>query len=84
MHTFGEACPLAMPIIHLGATSCFVGDNTDLVQLKDSLVIVRTRLVVLLQIMRGFAEEHKSLATLGFTHFQPAQLTTVGKYVRRT
>lgn len=79
VHTFGVACPLAMPIIHLGATSCFVGDNTDLVQMKESLVLIRSRLVVLLQVMRGFAEEHKHLATLGFTHLQPAQLTTVGK-----
>jgi adenylosuccinate lyase len=68
-----------MPIIHLGATSCYVGDNTDLLQMKDSLILIRSRLVVLLQVMRGFAEEHKNLATLGFTHFQPAQLTTVGK-----
>lgn len=79
VHTFGVACPLSMPIIHLGATSCYVGDNTDLVQMKESLILIRSRLVVLLQVMRGFAEEHKHLATLGYTHLQPAQLTTVGK-----
>lgn len=79
VHTFGVVCPLAMPIIHLGATSCFVGDNTDLIQMRESLVLIRSRLLALLQVMRGFADENKNLATLGFTHLQPAQLTTVGK-----
>jgi adenylosuccinate lyase len=79
VHTFGVACPKAMPIIHLGATSCFVGDNTDLIQIKESLVLVQEKLVNVLAVMKGFAENYKSMATLGFTHFQPAQLTTVGK-----
>lgn len=79
VHTFGVKCPKAMPIIHLGATSCYVGDNTDLIQMKESLVLVQSKLVGLLQIMKQFAEKYSTLPTLGFTHFQPAQLTTVGK-----
>jgi adenylosuccinate lyase len=79
VHTFGVCCPKAMPIIHLGATSCFVGDNTDLIQMKESLVLVRNRLVAVLKIMSEFAIKYSSLPTLGFTHLQPAQLTTVGK-----
>lgn len=79
VHAFGTKCPKAMPIIHLGATSCFVGDNTDLIQMKDSLVLVRSKLLSVIRIMRDFSVKYKSLATLGFTHFQPAQLTTVGK-----
>ena len=79
IHTFGVACPKAMPIIHLGATSCYVGDNTDLIQMKESLLLLKDKLVVLLSTMKGFAHKYKSQATLGFTHFQPAQLTTVGK-----
>ena len=79
VHTFGTICPAAMPIIHLGATSCFVGDNTDLIQIRESLVLVRTKIVALLNVMKGFAAAYKSMPTLGFTHFQPAQLTTVGK-----
>jgi adenylosuccinate lyase len=79
VHTFGVACPLAMPIIHLGATSCFVGDNTDIIQMKQSLVIVRDKLAKLLSVMKLFADTYKDMPTLGFTHFQPAQLTTVGK-----
>lgn len=79
VHTFGEKCPLARPIIHLGATSCYVGDNTDIIQMRESLILLRSKLVKLLEIMKGFAVQHRALATLGFTHFQPAQLTTVGK-----
>ena len=79
VHTFGVACPKAMPIIHLGATSCYVGDNTDIIQMKESLVLVRNKTVKLLSVMKTFAERYKDLPTLGFTHFQPAQLTTVGK-----
>eukprot|EP01041_Mallomonas_annulata_P004199 gene4199-8351_t len=79
VHTFGIACPSAKPIIHLGATSCYVGDNTDLIQMKESLMLVRKKLVKLLKIMKVFAEKYKDLPTLGFTHYQPAQLTTVGK-----
>ncbi|CAM9186285.1 unnamed protein product, partial [Ectocarpus fasciculatus] len=79
VHTFGQACPAAMPIIHLGATSCFVGDNTDLIQIKESLLLVRKKLVKLLQLLKMFSIKFKDMPTLGFTHYQPAQLTTVGK-----
>ncbi len=77
--TFGEQCPTAKPIIHLGATSCFVGDNTDLFQMKKALQLTRKRLLLCIQLLRDFANEHKDLATLAYTHFQPAQPTTVGK-----
>ena len=79
VHTFGIQAPKAMPIIHLGATSAFVGDNTDLIQIKDGLDIVKTKLVNVISEMSKFAMENKDLPTLGFTHFQAAQLTTVGK-----
>jgi adenylosuccinate lyase len=79
VHTFGVKCPKAMPIIHLGATSCYVGDNTDLIQMKESLILVHSKLVGVLSVLKNFAEKYKNLPTLGFTHFQPAQLTTVGK-----
>ncbi|MGY0395521.1 MULTISPECIES: adenylosuccinate lyase [unclassified Fusobacterium] len=79
VHTFGTQAPKAMPIIHLGATSAFVGDNTDLIQIKDGLDIVKTKLVNVISEMSKFAMENRSLPTLGFTHFQAAQLTTVGK-----
>lgn len=79
IHTFGECCPKAKPIIHLGATSAFVGDNTDLIQLKEGFVLLLSRLAALVGHLKKFAIDHASLATLGFTHFQPAQLTTVGK-----
>jgi adenylosuccinate lyase len=76
---FGEVCPRAKPIIHLGATSAFVGDNTDLIQMKEAGLILLKRLTSVMAALRDFALLHKDLATLGFTHFQPAQLTTVGK-----
>ncbi len=79
LKAWGEQCPEAKPIMHLGATSAFVGDNTDLIQLRDAGTIVLQRLVSLIGVLRAFALEHRSLATLGFTHYQPAQLTTVGK-----
>lgn len=79
VHTFAACCPAAAPIIHLGATSCYVGDNTDLIVLRDGLDILLPKLARCIHRMAGFAEEHKSLPTLGFTHLQPAQLTTVGK-----
>ncbi len=79
VHTFGEKCPDAMPIIHLGATSAYVGDNTDLIQMKEGLELVRVKLVDLISKLKTFAVEYKAQPTLGFTHFQPAQLTTVGK-----
>lgn len=79
VHTFGAQAPKAMPIIHLGATSAYVGDNTDLIQIKDGLDIIKTKLVNVISEMSKFAMANKDLPTLGFTHFQAAQLTTVGK-----
>jgi len=79
VHTFGEACPSAAPIIHLGATSCYVGDNADLIILRDGLDLLLPKLARVISRLSSFAREHASLATLGFTHLQPAQLTTVGK-----
>ena len=79
VHTFGEVAPKAKPIIHLGATSCYVGDNTDLVQIREALKLIKRKLVQLLAVMKEFSVKHKDLPTLGFTHYQPAQLTTVGK-----
>ncbi len=79
VHTYGELCPKAMPIIHLGATSCYVGDNTDIILMREGLELVRDKLVQVLAALAGFAGKYKSLPTLGFTHFQAAQLVTVGK-----
>lgn len=79
VHTYGNVAPLAKPIIHLGATSAFVGDNTDLIQIRDGLQIIRKQLVNVIKNLSDFALQYKDLPTLGFTHFQPAQLTTVGK-----
>ncbi len=79
LRAYGECCPAAKPIMHLGATSAFVGDNTDLIQLREGLRLVAQRLTRLLTVLRTFALDNRELATLGFTHFQPAQLTTVGK-----
>lgn len=77
--TFGEVAPEAAGIIHLGATSCFVGDNTDLIIMGEALELLTGKLAVLLHQLGEFAMEHRSLPTLGFTHYQPAQLVTVGK-----
>ena len=79
IHAFGAICPKAMPIIHLGATSCYVGDNTDVILMRDGLELVRDKLIQVLARLAKFADAYKSLPTLGFTHFQPAQLVTVGK-----
>lgn len=79
VHTYGELCPKAMPIIHLGATSCYVGDNTDVILMKDGLELVRDKIVRVLAHLANFADKYKALPTLGFTHFQAAQLVTVGK-----
>lgn len=79
VHTYGDAAPNAKAIIHLGATSAFVGDNTDLVQLRDGMQIVKKKLLNVMAGLAKFAREYKDLPTLGFTHYQPAQLTTVGK-----
>ncbi|MCI8733534.1 MAG: adenylosuccinate lyase [Clostridia bacterium] len=77
--TYGEICPNAKPIIHLGATSCYVGDNTDVIQMKEGLIEIRRALVTCIKSVRDFAIRHKDLVTLGYTHFQAAQPTTVGK-----
>ena len=79
VHHYGDVCPLAKPIIHLGATSCFVGDNTDLVVLKEALELLIPKVVSVVQSLTTFATNYAGLPTLGFTHYQPAQLTTVGK-----
>lgn len=77
--SFGELCPKARPIIHLGATSCYVGDNTDMINMRDALLLVRRLLLNAIEALRGFAEANKALPTLAYTHFQAAQPTTVGK-----
>lgn len=77
--TFGECCPDAKPIIHLGATSCYVGDNTDIIRMRQALILVRRKLVNAIAVLRDFAQENKSIPTLAYTHFQAAQPTTVGK-----
>lgn len=77
--TFGECCPEAKPIIHLGATSCYVGDNTDIIHMREALLIIRKLLVNALAALADFAEKYKALPTLAYTHFQAAQPTTVGK-----
>jgi len=79
IHTFGTLCPKAMPIIHLGATSCYVGDNTDVIIMREGLMLIRDKLVRVLSNLSQFASKYKALPTLGFTHFQAAQLVTVGK-----
>lgn len=79
VYAFGQQCPSAMPIIHLGATSCFVGDNTDVIIMTDAMKLVREKLVGVIRVLSDFAMKYKDLPTLAFTHFQPAQPTTVGK-----
>ena len=79
LHTYAELCPKAKPIIHLGATSCFVGDNTDIIQMKEGLSQIKKLLVNAIAALTEFAEKHKDVPTLAYTHFQAAQPTTVGK-----
>ena len=79
VYAFGEQCPKARPIIHLGATSCYVGDNTDIIIMTDALKLVQQKLVSVIRVLSKFAMQYKDLPTLAFTHFQPAQPTTVGK-----
>lgn len=79
VYAYGQQCPKARAIIHLGATSCFVTDNTDLIIMKQALLLIRTKLLNVISRLAGFALKYKEVPTLGFTHFQPAQLTTVGK-----
>jgi adenylosuccinate lyase len=79
IHAFGDVAPAARPVIHLGATSQYVNCNTDLLQMREGLQIIRRRLVNVIDALARFAAEHRELPCLGFTHFQPAQMTTVGK-----
>ncbi len=79
VYAYGVQCPKAKGIIHLGATSCYVGDNTDIIIMTEAMKLVRDKLVTVIRHLSDFAEKYKSLPTLGFTHFQPAQPTTVGK-----
>ncbi len=79
VYAFGLQCPKAKPIIHLGATSCYVGDNTDIIIMSKALELVRKKLINVIAQLADFADEYKALPTLAFTHFQPAQPTTVGK-----
>lgn len=79
VYAYGEQCPQAKPIIHLGATSCYVGDNTDIIIMTNALKLIKKKLINVIHLLSQFAMEHKDLPTLGFTHFQPAQLVTVGK-----
>ncbi len=79
VYAYGKQCPEAKGIIHLGATSCYVGDNTDVIIMRDALQVVRRKLINVLDLLGNFAEEYKDLPCLAYTHLQPAQLTTVGK-----
>lgn len=79
VYAYGVQCPSAKGIIHLGATSCYVGDNTDLIIMKEALLLVKKKLVNVINLLSNFALKYKEIPTLGFTHLQPAQLTTVGK-----
>lgn len=79
VYAYGQQCPKAAGIIHLGATSCYVGDNTDVIVMTEAMKLIRDKLVGVLRVLKKFAAEYKDLPTLAFTHFQPAQPTTVGK-----
>ena len=79
VYAYGQQCPKAAGIIHLGATSCYVGDNTDVIVMTEALQLVRKKLINVIDELAKFADKYKDLPTLAFTHFQPAQPTTVGK-----
>lgn len=79
VYTFGDAAPKAAPIIHLGATSCYVGDNADLIIMREGLEMIAGKVACVIDRLARFAKKHKNMPALGFTHYQPAQLTTVGK-----
>ena len=79
VYAYGQQCPKAAGIIHLGATSCYVGDNTDIIVMTEALKLVKKKLINVIDELAKFADEYKALPTLAFTHFQPAQLVTVGK-----
>jgi len=79
VYEFGTKCPSAKGIIHLGATSCFVTDNADIILMNEALDIIKEKLVLVIRNLRNFAMDNRKVTCLGYTHFQPAQLTTVGK-----
>ncbi len=79
VHAYGDQCPKAKGIIHLGATSCYVGDNTDILIYHKALQLIRKKVLIVISKLSRFADQHKAMPTLGFTHYQPAQLVTVGK-----
>ncbi|MGI6776550.1 MAG: adenylosuccinate lyase [Acetivibrionales bacterium] len=79
VYAYGRQCPKAKGIIHLGATSCYVGDNTDIIIINEALKLIKSKLLIVIKRLSDFALEFKSMPTLGFTHYQPAQLVTVGK-----
>ena len=79
IHAYGDQCPKAAGIIHLGATSCYVGDNTDIIVMKEALLLLKKKIVNVIDSLSKFADKHKTLPTLAYTHFQAAQPTTVGK-----
>ena len=79
VYAYGVQCPKAKGIIHLGVTSCYVGDNTDLIIMKEAMLLIRKKIINAINELAKFAVKYKNLPTLGFTHFQPAKLTTVGK-----
>lgn len=79
VYAYGVQCPNAKGIIHLGATSCYVGDNTDLIIMREAMLLIKKKIINVIDALSKFAVKYKEMPTLGFTHFQPAQLTTVGK-----
>ena len=79
VYAYGLQCPTARGILHLGATSCYVGDNTDLIIMREALTLLREKLLNVMKLLADFSERYRGLATLAFTHLQPAQPTTVGK-----
>ena len=79
IYAFGKAAPSAAGIIHLGATSCYVTDNADLILYRDALIYIRSELLSVIKNLSEFAEQYKEIPTLGYTHYQPAQLVTIGK-----
>ena len=79
VYTYGKVCPKAEPIIHLGATSCYVGDNTDVIIMRDAMQVIKRKLIKVISQLAAFADKYKAMPCLAYTHLQPAQLTTVGK-----
>ena len=79
VYAFGKQCPHAKPIIHLGATSCFVGDNSDIIVMTQALKLIKQKIIKIIELLSDFAIKNKDIPTLAYTHFQAAQPTTVGK-----